>query len=246
MNRRALCLSGLLGVILCLAACRPVSLPEATPIPTQPVWQISYPSELAWTVDDFGSCLDNTWNTSVIIGETQDLQSQSRQADVMLFWGDVDPQGLPAYQIGEDHIIVVVNPQLQLKDLSEAGLLSIYEGKVQDWSEMDGSLEGEIHGWIYPEHLGIRQAFETSLGGLESISPFLGIAPDVFAMIEAVSADPLAIGFLPASWPEHNLKTVTVTDWDEAVVPVVALTRMSEDEKLSAWLKCLSGKFTNP
>ncbi len=58
-------------------------------------------------------------------------------------------------------------------------------------------------------------------------------------MLEAVSADPLAIGFIPAAWPNEGLSEISVEDWSAPTVPVVALVR-DEDPKLAAWLKCLS------
>lgn len=228
-----ICLAGL------LSACGTVELPAATPIPTQNVWLVAYSSELAWLVEDFDDCLDPAWNSSLVIQEYQGAPAAVGGADILLHWGDADPQEYIAYQIGSDEVGLAVNPQNGLDKISADALRAIYTGEIRDWSEIDAGLTGEIHPWVYPEHLAMGQAFAAGLGGLEPVSPYANIAPDVKAMIQALEEDPLAIGFLPGLWPASALKEIRADGWQINPVPLVALAE-DENPLIAAWLGCLS------
>ncbi|MEM5775312.1 MAG: hypothetical protein AAGU05_09950, partial [Anaerolineaceae bacterium] len=176
---------------LWLAACAPVSLPAATPIPTQPMWEVTYPPETAWLVDSFDNCLQADWNTGLVIQEVTDAQLAKHPGAVQLVWGDVDPQGQTAFQLGTDTIRLVVHPDSPVREISLEQLRAMISGEIRIWNEVDAAASGELHGWIYPEYLTIQREFLNSLGGTVSISPNFNIAPDVKAILEAVSADPL-------------------------------------------------------
>lgn len=229
--------------VIFLTGCSPVTLPAATTIPTQDIWKITYSSELTWLVDDFDACLDDNWGSDLVVEETQSLDPRNSPSDILLVWGSIDPQGWDAYQLGMDGLLAAVNPQLALAKISASDLEAIINGSVQDWAQIDGDLTGEIHVWIYPDHTAIWQALETKMGGLGKIASSAWIAPDVPAMLDAIAADPLAIGLVPKMWPQNGVKAIDITDWVGADVPVVALSKVKIDDYTAAWLACLSGKL---
>jgi hypothetical protein len=58
------------------------------------------------------------------------------------------------------------------------------------------------------------------------------LAPDPGAMLEAISEDPAAIGFIPRRWLEEIVSSVTITDVEDEELrqPILALSEQSRRE----------------
>lgn len=118
-----------------------------------------------------------------------------------------------AAQIGEEQIVVVVNPANPLQELGEADLRALFTGRVSNWNEFVPSYPEPVQVWSYPESDELNQIFSTALW--QSNAPMLlaYLAPDPFAMVEAISDNPGAIGYLPSSWLlDNSVNPITVSD----------------------------------
>ena len=71
----------------------------------------------------------------------------------------------------------------------------------------------------------------------------MDIAPDIKAAIDAVREDPLAIGFIPATWVAENVKELGLIGGNFPQVPVVLLARQVPDEAQLTWLYCLGDRI---
>ena len=159
-----------LFLICLLSGCSSTGLYTATTIPTPGVWQVAYSSELGWMTEDFNRCLPASAGVGIISEETQVLQAAGNNADLMLHWGDVDPQGLSAYQLGLDSITVIVHPDNPLSEIQLDDLRSIYAGQTTDWSALSAGQSGMIHPWVYSQHLQLQKAAEEVLGMFMSVA----------------------------------------------------------------------------
>ena len=221
----------LLGVML--AGCAAPQVPQATLIPTPQVWRVSYSSELGWLLPAMGDCMPP--GAGLAVNETQTLDPT---ADVILHWGDIDPQGRAAYEIGRDSLTVIVHPENPLSDLTASQLRDVYGGGIRDWSELDGRMSGGVQAWAYPDGLAVESLFASSLTG-DSLGESVFLAPDVPAMLTAVGDDPLAIGFVPAQWLLEGVKTIPVSGWAPGDEPVLMLIMGEIPVDLQDWSGCL-------
>ncbi len=133
-------------VVFFLTSCAPVTPPAATSIPTQRIWEVTYPPETAWMVELFDDCLQSEWNTGIVIQEVMDAELVNDPGTVQFMWGDVDPQDLSAYQLGMDTIRVVAHPGSTVQQISLDQLHDVLSGSIREWSELDPDASGELHG----------------------------------------------------------------------------------------------------
>ena len=116
-----------------------------------------------------------------------------------------------AVQIGEEQIVVIVNPENPLEQLSAEVLRAIYSGQYTMWNEGVLSYAQDLHVWSYPESNELSQIFLSALWQANPPVIMAYLVPDPEAMVEAVRADPGAIGFIPASWLTHSaVKSITM------------------------------------
>ena len=147
-----------------------------------------------------------------------------------------------ATQIGQEQIVVITNKQNPLDELSTEVLRQLFDGQVSDWSELKVSFRQGVQVWDYPAGEDLHQILSAALWGAEHQPTKAYLAPDPAAMLEAVSADPGAIGYLPASWVEaSDLKVISVETGLSTALrqPVLLLTAEEPQGLLRAWVSCL-------
>jgi len=177
------------------------------------------------------------------------------QADLSFHLGTAVNLGkVYATQVGWEDIVVIASASNPLDRLSSDQLLALFSRRVKNWEELSPApkgLTGEVYLWTYPQGDEIRRAFEiVSLqGGSSSAQPML--APDPQAMLEAVGADPDAVGYIPRSWmanlgtePASKLKVITLdSNQSQALhLPVLAVSPLEPQGSGRALLVCLEGK----
>ncbi len=228
-----------LCAVITLSACAPVEIPVATPLPTQQVWRVVFPSEMDWLRTGFSSCLVDLPGYSLVVEENQQISQTFPEADFLFSWGDIDPKDRQAYQIGTDSLAVIVNAQNPLDEMDTEMLRRVYRGEMTRWDELNAGSSSEIMVWRYADHLALQQAFESAVDLSGSTLLETWTAPDVSAMIEAVSSSPEAVGFIPGAWDvqESGVKTLGTVQGVE--VPLVVLTIGQPSYEQQVWLNCL-------
>ena len=110
-------------------------------------------------------------------------------------------------QIAEERLGTVLHPENPAASLTPEEIRDLFSGRTPNWEDLGGE-DLPVKVWVLPEADEAMQAFETEvLDGLLPASD-AGLAPDPAAMGEAVSADPAAIGLLPAAWPHDDLTLI--------------------------------------
>ena len=114
-----------------------------------------------------------------------------------------------ATPIGYATLMVVVNPANPLSRLSAAKLRDIFTGRASDWAQVGGPA-GLIQVVCREDQSDGAAAFDRL--ALEGAVPTLNalVAPSWAAMRSAVSANPQAIGYLPAPELEAGVRPVNL------------------------------------
>lgn len=154
-------------------------------------------------------------------------------ADVLLRIAIPDKLSTPSFQLGEDDVLVVAQPQTGVGELTVDQVRAIYSGQVTNWNEV-GGLDLPVEVWTYPQGEDIRQIFEQSvMDGLRTI-PSARVAASAQMMSDNVGTNPGAIGFLPRRWKTGNTHEVVKL----ATSPVLAITKTSPGDVLEKVLAC--------
>lgn len=127
-----------------------------------------------------------------------------------------------AYQVGEEELVVVVNRQSEIQELSQAEVQNFF-----------GTQAMQV--WVYAEGENLQQVFDQVAMQGRSVSSFAKVAPNPQILIEVLSADANAIGFIPKSIVNENLKTV----YSLGSFPILAVTETEPQGALKNLIGCL-------
>jgi phosphate transport system substrate-binding protein len=151
-----------------------------------------------------------------------------------------------AAPVGYEQIVVIVNADNPLSRLSIDQLQVLFTGQLTQWDVLGGSQQ-MAQVWSYPEGDDVRQVFDDAILGGQRLTTFAQLAPDPQAMLEAVSDDPAAIGYLPERWlkdglnPNVRVLPLAQTLADSLRQPILALAVTEPEGITRTLLLCLQG-----
>ena len=121
---------------------------------------------------------------------------------------DEKASGLVETVVALDGIAIVVNPENHVSDLDIDTIAKIYTGEITNWSEVGGD-DGEIVLVGREAGSGTRDGFE-SIVDVKDSCKYAQELTATGAVISAVEANPLAIGYASLSAVGDTVKAVTV------------------------------------
>jgi ABC-type phosphate transport system substrate-binding protein len=194
--------------------------------------------EIALFVDEVpASALDSVRADLVFrLGEPVTAPTEGQEENV----GDDTGITIP---LAWDEIVVILHPENNASIADLDVLQGLFSGQIMRWDELDGPVN-PVQVWIYPEGEEARQIFDTIILGKAKNTSLAGIAPDPAAMLEAVSADPNAIGYLPLSWITEETPQLRIEKgfFPGLRQPLLALAGEEPEGATLILLNCLQGE----
>ncbi len=186
-----------LGLIFALAACG--TPPIAIPRPTPDAIQVYYPAALQPWADKLAGCASQIPQVALYVFPSASPAKSLAPHDIVLELGQPVNTPSSAYQaqIGWEQVVVIVNQANPVSSIATDKLRQILAGQVTQW---DGSPALDIQVWVLPEGDPTRQIFDQAVKLALPLAPESWQAPDPSAMLEAVSKDKGAVGYLPESF----------------------------------------------
>ena len=212
-----------------LMACTPFVTSTPRPSP-QPV-RVVFTSTLRPWVEILHQCALENPKIALITEETSAADLEFTSADLTLWFGE-PPHGIPDYaaSLGMDEIIIIAGSEVALRNINADQLQVLF-------TEPDPAYQV----WTYSEGNELRAIFDNAVLGDASLSSYTLLAPNPAAMIEAIAADPMAIGYVPNSWLSGNVQIISIERDLQAAFehPVLALANAEPEENLRSYLVCL-------
>ena len=222
------------GLFTLLAACSPF-VTQAPPEAPHPL-DIAFTATTRPSVEGLHQCALEHPEIGLITQETSITNLESSGADMILWFGE-PPQGdsYQAYTLGTDELVMIGGANVTLQNLGADQLLELYGGS-----------DSAYQVWTYGEDNELQDIFDTAVLGGASTSPDALLAPNPAAMIEAISADPMAIGYLPMSWLTGDVQRISIDGDLQAALtrPILILTHAEPDGHLHSYLVCLQKGLT--
>ena len=230
------------AVVLLLAlitsACTPSSDSASSgELPTLQTISVAITPALSPLRDALRICGQSYPDTVLFVNETPTGALDLDEADLSFRLGE--PEELPVFSapIAWEEIVVVVHPSNSITALSNAQLQAIFGGRVKTWEEGSGSGE-EIHIWIGIEGDEVRQIFDDQVLRNFPITPTAKLAPSPQAMLEEISADPGAVGYLPRAWLTTDVRSISTN----VRHPVLAISSKEPQGATRTLLFCLQSE----
>jgi phosphate transport system substrate-binding protein len=191
-----------LVIFLLLSACTSTDIPTETPETVTLTVVISpavFPVRLA-----VSTCGAQTPEAVVFIREGFTGQAD---ADLVIRLGEPDNFPLFVAQVAQEEIVLVVNPGNQAALMTLDQVADVFSGRIRNWSVIGGS-DAEIQVWTFMEADETRQIFDREVLGGGKVVPSALLAPHPSAMLEAISRDSLAVGYIPKAWSTDEVSTI--------------------------------------
>jgi PBP superfamily domain len=220
---------GLIWILLTIiqVACAP-SLTATTPIPI--TVQYSFAAQ-PWLANLDNCAGEDIVETNLRAAAFQDLQS----ADMVMRYGQSDNLKSPAFQIGTDDLLVIINPNNPVNKLTIEQVSGLFSGRIQTWKLMNGT-DAPVQVWVFPHGEDVQQIFEQSVLGGGSVTSSARLANTPDEMSQAISRDVNAIGIITRHWKTGNTLEVFTA---ASNLPVLAITMNPPQGTLARIIACL-------
>ena len=123
------------------------------------------------------------------------------------------------FVVAYDGIAVIVNPELDLENITIETLEKIYSGKITSWKDIDSSLDNSrIVVYSRDNASGTYEYFTETVLGDERIAPQVQMLPSTNSIVEQIAQNKNAIGYIGMGYLTDTVKGLAV----EGVMPTVA------------------------
>ncbi len=160
----------------------------------------------------------------------QDLES----VDIALQIGQPAQLIIPAYQIGSEVVIIIVNPQNPIKSLSQEQVRGILNGQILNW-DVAGGIKANIQVWTFSAGEDIQKILNNVVLNGSPVTPTARLAANLEQMTQAIADDVNAVGILTRSFKTDRVKEVNIA----FTFPVLAISNAREKTAVQELLTCL-------
>ena len=155
-----------------------------------------------------------------------------KEKDELSFLGDMTRFDAE-YVIGLDGIAVIVNRASKLESLEKDVIKKIFSGEINDWSQLDSGLSGEIHVYARDDKSGTYDTFKALvLGKGEELTASARRYESNAHLSDDVAQDPMAIGFVGLPYVRDS-KSIAVAEKGALPKSPEAFEVATEDYALS-------------
>lgn len=130
-------------------------------------------------------------------------------ADIGMSSKEIECKNLTEYEIGKEGIVIVVNKNNPIKDLSSNQIRNIFSGKITNWKEIS-DYSGEINVIVREEGSGTLDAFKDVIMNNSDIKKDAIVQNSQGSVSQAIIQDKNAIGFVSYSYLNEDLNNVSV------------------------------------
>ncbi|MCK9152162.1 phosphate ABC transporter substrate-binding protein [Methanobacterium alcaliphilum] len=116
---------------------------------------------------------------------------------------------LQEFIIGRDGIVIAVNTQNKVNDLTVDQLRDIFSGKITNWNQVGGA-DATIHVVVRESGSGTLSSFQSLVMNKTEIRPDAIVQGSTEAVKQAVKQDPYAVGFVSLSHMSSDVKGIEV------------------------------------
>jgi hypothetical protein len=204
---------------------------SATPTPAAQTITFQYTTAtIPWLAGLYNCAGANILKAEQHAADFLDPQS----VDLAIRIGQPDNLTTPAYQIGSEEILVVVNPENPVAALTAEEVGGLFTGRISNWQEVDG-ISSPVQVWVFSTGEDIQKIFEQTTLGASPITSTARMAASPDEMGQAIANDVNAIGILARHWKTGNVADV----YSAATAPVLALTLAKPEGAVQNLLACL-------
>ena len=215
----------LLILLFILTACAPA--PTNTPNP------LSSASETPQVIKIYATQVTHSWLMDAYTCAEQlhillYAENDPQAADIKIQLGEPEQLTSPAFQIGQDDIVVVANRESALQNMSEAEIRQLFSNPTAE--------QGQV--WVFSTGQDSQQVFNKAVMKGQAITSLARVALSPQQMSDVLNQDKNAVGILPRLWKAGAVRDIyTITG-----IPILAIIKTEPQGQIQSILGCLQKK----
>ncbi|MCL2115712.1 MAG: phosphate ABC transporter substrate-binding protein [Methanobrevibacter sp.] len=154
---------------------------------------------------------------------------------------DDEKNGITEHVLGQDGIVIAVNSENPVSDLTTDQLKDIFSGKITNWKEVGGP-DGQINLITREEGSGTLDAFLSIVMGDEDMKSDAIVQSSTEAVKQSVKQDPNAIGFVSYAAMSDDVKALSIN----GIIPSEATIADGTYELQRPFILLVKGEPTGP
>lgn len=147
--------------------------------------------------------------------------------DIALRVGEPETLVSPAYQIGEEELLIVTHRQSLVQNLTLQEVQVLFAGQG------DPSMQV----WVYSSGMDVQRLFDQFVMEERSVTSFARIAVSPQEMSDILNSESNTIGILPKRWMAGDVREV----YSIGAFPILAVTKEEPEGAAKLVLGCLQG-----
>lgn len=206
---------GLVVVFFLLSSFLFACAPSTQPTSQQVVTVFATSSAQPW-MDELFACANDLSITVNVAAE---------EPEIYLRIGEPENLISPAYQIGEEELLVVTHRESPVQNISLPEAQALFAGEGGE----------SVQVWVYPSALDVAGVFEQVVMQGRGVASSARVAVDPAQMSDVLNAESNALGILPRRWKAGNVREVLSL----GRFPVLAVTAGETSNTSRLLLDCL-------
>jgi hypothetical protein len=177
---------------------------------------------------------------AVFIDESPSSSLSDPSPDLFIRFDSSTEETSDAIPLTEEDIAVIIHADNPVSEISMENLQAMFSGRISNWAELQGPHQG-IEVWSLPAESDSHMVFDSALELEGTLPGSVFIAPGPVEMLEAVSTDPGAVGYLPRAWLNSNVKNLELDpDLQQRLTrPILAFLKIQPGGALRTFTACL-------
>jgi hypothetical protein len=182
---------------------------------TQTITAYSTSTAQAW-MEELFACADELSITVNVTAEMPEIYLRIGEPGMLLS---------PAYQIGEEDVLIVTHRESSVQNLSLEEVQALFSGLDDASAQV----------WVYPSGLDVQGLFDQFVMQGRSVVSSARVAANPQQMSDLLNAESDAVGILPRRWKAGNVREV----YSMGVFPVLAVLRDEPQAAVRSLVACL-------
>jgi len=158
-----------------------------------------------------------------------------QSADVVIRIGLPKGLGPFVYQISTDDLLVIVDQQNPINNLTAAQVFGLFTGQIQNWKDIDGA-DAPVQVWVFAAGEDLQQVFEQTVMEGSPVTSLARLATSPEEMLQVVEKDSTAIGIINRRNMAGNVTDVYMA---ASGLPVLAITLAEPQGNLAQVIACM-------
>jgi hypothetical protein len=238
-----------------LGACAPAATPTPTPLVQQVFRTPAYADLVKIWFDGYLQVNPDSYISLASQPPETALAYLANGIGEVLIGGLTPPAGWFATPLSEDGIVVVIHPDLHLRDLSIDELSAIFTGQLGNWESL-ADIDLQIQPVIPLPGDELRVAFQSTVMSGQRFTNNALLGPTPAAVLQLVDENEGALGFLPYSAVDEKTRLIrvegtlpgpaTIRDGRYLLpITILAIAPQEPSGEVRAWLAWLQSELLN-